>query len=362
MTLFAAHGAVQSATPTPALLVVGQRAPDVFPDRWQVKKKNGVVVKNTSANGGLAGMGDLEQMLASMQGDPSLDKLHGATVIVHRTPLANAARWKQVLDLAEANRDRGALAIAIVAEEDATAATQRLENEGLAWPVGVVGPDPISPYARDEFALIGPSGELVALTTRFEDIEAVFDDVLARPSTLPLERVLAVPVAPLLADYWTGRYAVARDAADRLAKKLERGTSEDDKRAAADAAYLVDRIDAQQKELVAEAAKARADAAIERLVDLDEIFSRGFRGPVSRTAADALKLLVAQSLMSVRMYDWQKFRELTAKRPLYFPRRDDATARKLVKQLEAFVKSSSNDAAAQQRSRALIERFRQRHP
>jgi len=347
--------------PDPILgLIPGQPAPEFRADSWHLTNDPNKVVKKVSGSG-LSGMPDLDESLAELKGDPTLAKLRGRVLLVHRTALADGIRWNRAVELVEANRDRGAALVSFVPAADAPGAVERLKNEELDGPVGILGPESKSPYARDEFALLGRSGELIALSAKFEDIEAAFAKALERPTALALERTLAAALKPALDDYWSGRFHAAREQAERLAKKHEKAATDEERQLRADAQYLATRVEALERELAAKVADARAGSSIERLVDLDLVLARGFKGASAKAAEEALKQFVAQSLTSMRMYDYRKYLELVEKRPLYFPRRDDGAGKALVKKLEGFLKTSSNDAAAQQRARSLIERYRKRH-
>lgn len=356
---------VEPPEPAP-VLQVGQPAPEIVlagTDRWLAAEKSpsGGVVRKESSGSGSVGQDELEKRLAAIKGDPSLAALHGSVVVVHRSALADEPRWKALIELVDANRDRGCVLVSLTDDADAQRAAERLKNEGMPSPVGVVAAESTSVFARPEVAVVGRSGELVALSAKLDEVSAAFARALDRPTSLAIERPLAPSLLPALGEYWNGRWWAARDAAEKALAKAEKGATDDERRAAEDARYLAKQIDGQAKELVAEAARARADGAVEALVDLDLVLQRGFKGDVAKTAAEHLKSFVAQSLLAMRILDYRKYLDLVEKRPLLFPRREDGAGKKLAKELESFLKQSSNDATSQQRARGLVKRFRERH-
>ncbi|MBI5362671.1 MAG: hypothetical protein HZA53_05795 [Planctomycetes bacterium] len=343
---------------------VGQPAPEFDVEHWASgSTKDGKTERrsSSSSSGGGAEQDALASRMQSMQGDPTLEKLHGLVLVVHRTPSSNAQRWNALVELVDANRDRHAAIVSFAAEEDAQPVQDRLKNEDLPCPVGVLGLESKSIWARDEIAVVGRTGELLCCSTKLDEVAKAFEKALGCCSAERIEHPLAPALLPALADYFGSRYAKARDSAEAMAKKAEAGKIEDAVRVAADAKYLLARIDGQEKELVAACAKALADGSVERLVDLDLVLSKGCKGDVARAASDALKKIQAQSLLVNRVVDYRKYLGLVEQRPLLFPRRDDAAGKKLVKELESFLKQTSNDAASQQRARGLIQRYRARH-
>lgn len=356
--------AEQAALASPPVWQVGQPAPAFEVDRWASHaKQDGTTERrsSSSSSGGAAEADRLVQRMQSMQGEPTLAKLHGLVLVVHRTKTADAARWNALIELVDANRDRGMAIVSFTAEEDAQYVQDRLKGEELPCPVGVLGPESKSLWAREEIAVVGRTGELLCSTTKLEEVAKVLERALGCCSAERVERPLASVLLPAMEDYFESRYAKARDSAGAIAKKAEAGKLDDTARVAEDARYLLQRIDAQERELVAACAKALADGDVERLVDLDLVLAKGCKGDVAKTASEALKKIQAQSLLVNRVIDYRKYLGLVEKRPLLFPRRDDTAGKKLVKELEAFLKQTANDAVSQQRARGLVQRWRARH-
>lgn len=356
-------GAPKQDAPAP-VWQVGQPAPAFQVDRWNGSApKDGKTERSstTSSSGGGAEQDVLLKRMQSIDGQPSLEHLHGLVLVVHRTPSSNAQRWNALVELVDANRDRGAAIVSFVEEADAQFVQDRLKGEGLPCPVGVLGAESKSIWARDEVAVVGRSGELLCSSTKLDDVAKAFEAALDCCSAERVERPLAPALLPALADYFESRYAKARDGAEALLKKAESGKTDDAARVAADAKYLLQRIDGQEKELVAACAKALADGDVERLVDLDLVLSKGCKGDVAKAASEPLRKVQAQSLLANRVIDYRKYLGLVEKRPLLFPRRDDAAGRKLVKELESFLKQTANDAVSQQRARGLVQRYKARH-
>ncbi|MBK7875025.1 MAG: hypothetical protein IPJ77_04615 [Planctomycetes bacterium] len=343
---------------------VGQPAPAFQVDRWAgAAPKDGKTEKSssTSSSGGGAEPDVLLQRIQKLNGEPTLDALHGLVLIVHRTPSSNSARWNALVELVDANRDRNAAIVSFVEESDAQFVQDRLKGEELPCPVGVLGPESKSIWAHDEIAVVGRTGELVCSSTKLDEVAKAFEKALDCCSAERIERPLAPALLPAMADYFESRYAKARDGAESVLKKSESGKLDDAARVAADAKHLLARIDAQEKELVAACAKALAEGNVERLVDLDLVLSKGCKGDVAKAASEQLKKIQAQSLLANRVIDYRKYLGLVDKRPLLFPRRDDGAAKKLVKELESFLKQTANDATSQQRARGLIQRYKARH-
>lgn len=349
--------------PTP-VWQVGQPAPAFQVDRWgAAPPKEGKTEHNSSSSSGGGGVEQdpLAKRMQSLQGEPALEKLHELVLVVHRTPSSNAPRWSALVELVEANRDRGAAIVSFTAEADLQSVQDRLKGEELPCPVGVLGPESKSIWARDEVAVVGRSGELLCSSAKLEDVAKAFEKALECFPAEPIERPLAPALLPVMTDYFEGRYAKARAGAEAASKKAEGGKVDDATRLAADAKYLLQRVDAQEKELVAACAKELADGNVERLVDLDLVLSKGCKGDIARAASEQLKKIQAQSLLANRVIDYRKYLGLVEKRPLCFPRRDDAAGKKLVKDLESFLKQTANDAVSQQRARGLVQRFKARH-
>lgn len=348
-----AAGGDTPRTEPPRPLVVGQPAPEFALESWERPPGE---VRRTSGSGSVA-LDPAEVTLGQMRSAPTLAGLGGLVCVVQRygRPAQGPA-----LELVEANRDSGALLLFLASEEERVAAHELLAHEGLPVLIGILAPGTTSPYARAETLVIGRSGELVSMGSAPRELEKAVFAALARPAGLALERALDASLESVLELYWSGRYTQARK---ELARRLEALTKSGNAASPLgdDVRYLAERIDDLEQALLTEVDEARAASEIERLVDLDLVLARGFEGASARRAEDGIKALVASSLHATRLYDYKKLLELLEKRPPYFPRREDGGGRALAKKLESFLRSTANDARAQQHARALLQRFQARH-
>lgn len=336
---------------SPAPRGIGQPAPAFGIETWD---RPAGEVRNVSSGGRVA-PDPAAAVLGKLRGTIELADLAGLVCLVQTT--AGPAR-KTAHALAEANRDRGTLLVLLGTEVELPELRTQLERESTPGLVGVLEATTSSPYARGATAVIGRSGELVAVSAVPKELEQAVLEALARPAALPLERPLDASLAPALEAYWTGRYGEARKHATRARERARKGGTA--AALQADAEHLLARVDELETALLARADRALADSDVETLVELDLVLARGFEGASAKRADEGLRSLLAFSLHAVRLHDYRKLLELLEDRPTYFPRSDEDGGRGLAKKLVSFLRSTSNDALAQQRARGLLERYRSR--
>jgi len=331
---------------------LGQPAPAFGVERWD--RPAGEVRNSTKSGSGAPD--PAVAMLGKLRGTIELADLAGLVCLVQTA--AGPARETARL-LAEANRDRGTLLVLLGTEVELPELRTLLERESTPGLLGVLEATTNSPYARGATAVIGRSGELVTVSAVPKELEKAVLEALGRPAALPLERPLDTSLAPALEAYWTGRYSEARKQATRALERARKGGAAD-AGLQADAEHLLARVDELETALLARADRALADSDIEALVELDLVLARGFEGASAKRADEGLRSLLAFSLHAMRLHDYRKLLELLEKRPTYFPRSDEDGGRSLAKKLVSFLRSTSNDALAQQRARGLLERYRRR--
>jgi len=334
----------------PAPQALGQPAPAFGIERWD---RPAGEVRNSSRTGSFA-PDPAVAVLGKLGSTPALADLAGLVVLVQTT--AAPAR-DTAYALAEANRDRGTLLVWLGTEAELPELRDRLAHESMPGLVGVLELTTDSPYARGATAVIGRSGELVAVSAVPKELEKAVLEALARPAALPLERPLDASLAPALAAYWTGRYAEARKQATRTLEKAQKSGAS---ALQEDAGHLLERLDELERTLLARVDRALSASDVEALVELDLVLARGFEGASAKRADEAIRTLLAHSLHAIRLHDCRKLQELLEDRPTYFPRSDEDGGRNLAKKLVSFLRSTSNDALSQQRARGLLERYRRR--
>lgn len=335
------------AAAKPAPLAVGQPAPDLQIARWLAEPKKPGSVSSSS------GTGKRGEALVTGPA-PRWSNHHEAKIVFH-APLA--ATLPVLAEFAEAGSDRGLALVGWTVADDekqATETTRRL-GDGVALGVPADG-SPLHPLAP-ELLVIGPSGELVWCGTAAQEKElvAAVGEALSRPCAKPLGAPLAPELAPALADYWDGNWAKARAAAEKLAKKAEGQVAGDAKR-------LAGAVDEYERELGIAADDAAGKGQMHELVEIEALLSAGLPGAVQKRVSEKVKEISGKSLQGGSADDARKWLEIAARRPLFFPVRNEPAGERYAHELEQFVKRSSNLTGPQQRALALVERWKQRKP
>lgn len=335
------------ASRPPPALVIGQPMPVIGFERWIVapKKGTGLEVGSSSEIGG-------SQKFRGPA--PRWSARHEAK-LVFRAPVLE--RLPLLAELARASSDRELVLVGWTLAGDEERAKADVQRLGETVTLGVPKEGELGPLSP-ELCVIGPSGELVWAGKAAEEKEllAAVSEALARPKAPTLDAPLVPELAGALADYWKGAWAKARTAAEKPLKKAAPGTD----RLQGDAKRLLAAIDALEHALADEAQLALTKGQVHEAVEIEALLASGLPGPSARRVAEMLKDVASQSLQTGAIDDARKWLEIAAKRPLFFPERDDGGGERYARELEQFVKRSSNMHGPQQRALALVERWKQR--
>jgi len=331
----------------PALFAAGQPAPDLQIERWVVEPRKPSGTTSSSSGTGLKG----EPRFSG----PALrwSNFHEAKIVFH----AVLTETLPVLaELADAGSDRGLSVVGWTIADDEAKAQEGLKRLGEGAWLGVPKQGgPLGPLAP-ELLVIGPSGELVWAGGAKEEkaFVAAVGEALARPRAKPLGAPLAPELAAALEDYWSGAWAKARSAAEKLSKKP--GAEQ----AAGDAKRLLAAIDELERDLGVAAQEAASKSQTAELVEIEALLAKGLPGAVQKRVAELVKEIAGKTLQAGSADDARKWLEIAARRPLFFPARDEPAGERYAHDLEQFVKRSANMTGPQQRALAQFERWKQR--
>lgn len=338
--------AQEPAAAAPAAFTVGQPAPDLQIERWVVEPKPKT---SSSSSSGTGKRGE-----AVVTGSMQRWSTHHEAKIVFHAPLA--ATMPLLAELAEAGADRALSAVGWTIADDEAKAKEELKRLGEGAWLGVPkSGGPLGPLAP-ELLVLGPNGELVWAGGAKDEkaFTAAVDEALARPKAKPLGAPLAPEFAAALTEYWKGAWGKARSAADKLVKK---GGSE---ALVADGKRIVAAVDELERDLGVAAQDAAGKTQMHELVEIEWLLGTGLPGPTQKRVSEMVKEISGKSLQGGSADDARKWLEIADRRPLFFPARNDAAGERYAKELEQFVKRSSNLTGPQQRAVGLLERWKQR--
>lgn len=333
-----------------APLVVGQPAPDLAIERWVVEPK-------PAASLGSEARPDKKGFASGSFAPQRWSSWHEARLVVR----AGASERNALLaDLASACADRELVVVAWTSAAEEAKSKELVAALGEKVWLGVPKPESVLGELAPEACVIGPSGELVWTGALKEEkaLLAAVAEALERPKARPLGAPLARELAPVLSDYWKGSWSKARAAADKLAKKPAEGDAA--LRVQSDAKRVVVAIDELEKDLGDAARDAAGKSKLAELVEIESLLVAGLPGAVQKRVSEAIQEQAKKSMLGGTADDARKWLDLAARRPLFFPAREDGGGERYAHDLEQFVKRSANNAGPQQRALTLIERWKQR--
>ena len=360
---------------------LGQPAPALEKCTWlqgTTGSGPGTVVKKVGGDGSGGGGGDMPfdpkdiEKLVTTIGPPDIAALHGSVVVVHtfdsRDAEMIASGLRLLKEVVDATADRHVKLVGLVASDDGESAKHALEYVGLPTPLGAIGIerryfDPLQHGPRAAF-VIGRGGELLWKGDLLADSKgfcAALKTAVERHGAPALDHALAPDLDAVLADYWAGRFAKARDAAKKVGAKSARTEGDEAKLVAGDANYIAGVIDEHERDLAQRCKQAAAAQSIDALVDLEAVLQLGFTKPAADAATDALDEIAKKTIHAGAAKDARDWRELERDRPLFFPARNDADGKKFARKVEAFLRATPNSTPPTQRAKKLLSQFQQLH-
>jgi len=292
---------------------------------------------------------------------PTLKALDGLVLIVHHTSTAEVERWSSLIDLAEANYDRGALLVSVATDEEKELVAARHHSADSLGIVVGLAQSPESPYSGATISVVGRNGELVARTLDMEALGTAVEQAMQRPRAGRLDRALAPEFDPALRDYWNGRFSKARDQARRILGKHERAADPAGTRLREDAAHLIEVVDQLEQRLLERVRGCIEHKSVVELFVSAPVLAHGFDGPQARIGMSERARLRHDPKFSDVANGLEEEAKLLDARPLYFPRRCEPKHEAYAKRLAALVKDPPPlDGDGKESARALLARYRAR--
>lgn len=301
----------------------------------------------------------------------TLAKLRGRVVILH-TFAWNCSSCLRVglplsVDLLRANRERGLTVLSITTPANREETLEVLAEYGVEHPVASENPftnenayvdASVNPITY--MFVIGRNGDVVwrgdPSTQEEECLEAVAR-ALDQAAGRGLERELVPELEEAVASFFAGSYAEAREQAARLQKKNERSRKSSAPAIAADAAWLVARIDALGEELASELELSLAEGGGLRSARVLAALEEFREAPVWERAGPWVERAEADTAV----HEAAEWLALAAARPALFPTRADKASKKYAKLLGKYASRAKGSPHA---TLALEwrEQFEQLHP
>ncbi len=268
------------------------------------------------------------------------------------------------VDLLAANAERGLEVLSITTPAMPDETKRVIHEAGMQQPVALANPGGMtSPYVSLEnpftyMFVIGRNGELVWRgdpSTKEEEFLEALQGALSDPGGRVLDRELNPALAAAAGLYATGEADAARQVAEKLQRKFARKKGDEAQALAADAAWLVARVEARRVELTnALDAALDAEDALASL-ELMDALERGFpKGKEPKEASARIDALAkSDEAFDAALDHAREWRKLIGARPPLYPLRDDRDERKFKKALDAFLHEHPTGPFADE-ARALL--------
>ena len=306
-----------------------------------------------------------------LQGEKvELSALRGKVVVLHTFAWNCDSCLRRGIPLSVALQSANGpeeLAVISMTTPAMTDETKKVAAEhGMGQPIALANPaGGTSPYVDmgNGFTymwIIGRNGELVwrgdPSTKEEECLEAVRSALVDRGDRV-LDRELHAELASIGGSFARGAYEEARKGAGKVQKKNARKKDEDRQALAADAAYLVERVDARREQLIAALGQAVQNRESLAFVELDTELERGFRKDKSVAAARdfAAKTFSYDPPFKRAVEEAREWIEVRNARPALFGLRNDKQSSRYLKTLRKFLKEHEESRYAGDASKLLTQ-------
>lgn len=301
----------------------------------------------------------------------TLKELLGEVVVLH-TFAWNCSPCLRVgiplaVDLTDANEERGLRVFSITTPAQREETERVLDEFDVRHPVASENPfRNENPYV-DASAnpttyvfVIGRSGEVVWRGDPSRDLDECLEaisEALGSSAGRGLARAPHEDLREATREYFSGSCVKARKAAEKLRDRHAKKKSEESQRIAADAAHLIERIDALAERLSTALETAREHRDAPAMVRArDEILARFAKDELAETAEAISKEAAADPDFGARITAAEAWLALEDARPPLFPARRDKASVKFAKALRAYLEDSE-DGFGRAEAEAWLDRY-----
>ncbi len=276
----------------------------------------------------------------------TLAELAGQVVLLYWVD-EDRERLQLVADLLRCNTDRDLTAIGLAAPDDGDSARNLVGDHDLTHPIGLITPEE-TPYGGVTLAVVGRAGGLAWSGDPLADEKEFLGALSEALDTWPaprLEHDFDEQLGDALEHYYAGRWARARKAAKKAARKSPEG-----------AAYLLGRLEEHERELSAHIPTLTGPRHHLELALLTRALERGLpRGELEKACEEQIAE-AKKTLSGISLVDGLTWAELQGSRPALFPARRDAAGRRFAKKLAPLTRTA-HDTEVTRLVRAMLEEF-----
>jgi len=273
------------------------------------------------------------------------------------------------VDLQRVASDAGLNVISVTTPAEIDETKRVVAKYGLSNPVALENPftneNPyvdVSVYPITYFFVIGRNGELVwhgNPSTKLDECLEAIGRALDAPTNLRLERELHPELESAIEGWFQRDYRNTHKLAAKLVKKHGKRSGGDSARIAADAAWLIERIErlAQELERTLEHAVSARDATT--VVRTLELIEQGFaKHALAERADELLESIEEDEVFEAELEVARAWRELQRERPVLVETRRERGEKRWVKALGRFV-AKYDDSPWHAEARATLAAWKQ---
>lgn len=324
--------------------------------------------KDGPQRGGQAPEHGLRSWIQTTDEPRELSQLRGRVVIVH-TFAWNCSSCVKVgiplaVDLLQVNKKRGLSVISVTTPAMRDSTKKVMQDMGMKHAVAVENPfKSTSPYidvsknAITYMFVIGRNGDVVWRgdpSSHLKECLAAVQHALNQEGGRQLARELDEKLSKAVAPYFAGDYGRARSTAKKLASRYGRSRKPKSVAIAADANYLIERIDSVGKMLGERLERAMKDKDLAGLLSAKDELERGFaKDELWKKLAPSVKAMMNDKALAADLERAAAWRELQMDRPPLYPLRRDKSSKRYASRLKKLIARYPDSSEAERASRLL---------